>query len=70
MSKGFDKGACIMAIGIENTYVRDTCIGSTYTFGIWIECSGVGGACTRDICARDAFIGGVETDVWPRALVG
>ncbi len=55
-----------MAVDIEITCVRDTCIGSTCPLDTWIRYAGVGGAYTRGICAKSASVGGVE----PRVLAG
>lgn len=59
-ARSTDKGGCIIAVSIANTYTKDTCIDSTCDAGAWIKCIGIGVACIKDICAKNAFVEGVR----------
>lgn len=64
-AKGTDRDIYIVPAGIESTCTRDICISSTYTVGTWIRFADVGGAYNKGICAKNAFVEGIE----PEALV-
>lgn len=65
-TKSTDRGVLITAGSIrstytENTYIRITCIMST-----WIRCFGVESAYTKAIYTREVSIGGVKPRIWAR----
>lgn len=55
-----------MAIGIESTYTRNTCITNICVVSTWIRYFGIRNACIRDISTISTFV----EDINPRELVG
>lgn len=65
-----DRGAYILATGIEKACSGDACIDSTGAVGIRIGCAGDRDTCTSAIWAKSASVRGVEPGVGPRAMLG